>query len=555
MDDSPSSRSLSQDEHKSVGELSLTKEEPSSQSSDLAAPRPEIKLGDYVFRRHKLNYDQHSIATERSVFDDPVLAPHFRPSPEYENSHRFDPSARWTYKEEKALLRKVDWKVTVWSAISFTALNLDRLNLAQANSDNFLEDLSLTTNDFNLGNTVFLVCFLLAELPSQLISKRVGPDRWIPTQMCMWALVTSSQFWLNGRATFLVCRALLGLLQGGYIADLILYLSYFYKKAELPLRFAFFWMSMQLCNIISALLAFGILRMEGIRGRQGWRWLFLLEGLLTLCIGFATFFRMAPGPTQTKTWYRPKGWFTEREEIILVNRILRDDPTKSDMHNRQSISFKQFLQVACDYDLYPLYLLGLFFEIPSDTPGNYFTLNLRRHGFTTLQTVILGIPGIVASIIAILLVTLLSELVDSRALVAILEDVWALPCLIALYILPARPDRWSYYVAWCSRNAGAVANRTVNASIYNIFVQIGVIVASQIYRMDDAPRYRRGNKILIIICCINVLILYPGTRMYYKWRNSQRDKIWNHMNAEEKAHYLETTKDVGNKRLDFRFAY
>ncbi|KIJ24839.1 hypothetical protein M422DRAFT_78253, partial [Sphaerobolus stellatus SS14] len=50
----------------------------------------------------------------------------------------------WTYKEEKALLRKVDWKVTVWSAISFTALNLDRLNLAQANSDNFLEDLSLT---------------------------------------------------------------------------------------------------------------------------------------------------------------------------------------------------------------------------------------------------------------------------------------------------------------------------------------------------------------------------------------------------------------------------
>ncbi|KIJ25660.1 hypothetical protein M422DRAFT_193211, partial [Sphaerobolus stellatus SS14] len=66
---------------------------------------------------------------------------------------------------------------------------------------------------------------------------------------------------------------------------------------------------------------------------------------------------------------------------------------------------------------------------------------------------------------------------------------------------------------------------------------------------------RRGNKILIIICCINVFILYPGTRMYYKWRNSQRDKIWNHMNAEEKSRYLETTKRVGNKRLDFRFAY
>ena len=52
------------------------------------------------------------------------------------------------------------------------------------------------------------------------------------------------------------------------------------------------------------------------------------RGLITLTIGLATFFRMPPSPTQTKTWFRPKGWFTEREEIIIVNRILRDDPSK-----------------------------------------------------------------------------------------------------------------------------------------------------------------------------------------------------------------------------------
>lgn len=87
-----------------------------------------------------------------------------------------------------------------------------------------------------------------------------------------------------------------------------------------------------------------------------------------------------------------------------------------------------------------------------------------------------------------------------------------------------------------------------------MFVQACGIIASNVYRADDAPRYKRGNRALVAICCMN-MGLYVLTKSYYVWRNKSRDKKWSAMTAEERLHYLATTKDEGNKRLDFRFAH
>lgn len=101
-------------------------------------------------------------------------------------------------------------------------------------------------------------------------------------------------------------------MQGGFIPDVILYLSYFYTKNELPLRLAWFWVSNYMDHIVGAFLAIGILRIRRLTGVAGWRYLFLIEGLVTLIVGLWSFVLMPPGPTQTRTWYRKKGWFSER---------------------------------------------------------------------------------------------------------------------------------------------------------------------------------------------------------------------------------------------------
>jgi MFS family permease len=131
------------------------------------------------------------------------------------------------------------------------------------------EDLGMNTDDYNNGMTIFYCSFLFAELPSQLISKKVGPDTWIPIQMVCWSAVAASQAALSGRTSFYICRFLLGMIEGGFIPDTILYLSYFFTNGELPKRLSWFWTSYQSTQIVGAFLAYGILHLRGHHGMEG----------------------------------------------------------------------------------------------------------------------------------------------------------------------------------------------------------------------------------------------------------------------------------------------
>ncbi|ODV80732.1 putative permease [Suhomyces tanzawaensis NRRL Y-17324] len=512
--------------------------------------------------------------SENHIFKDPEVAEYYRQlydKTQYECRDWFDPDFTYTKQEERKVVRKNDWYVTFWALIMFIALDFDRGNLQQALADNFLKDLHLTTNQLNIGNTINLVCFLFAELPSQLISKKIGADVWIPMQMVLWSVVTMSQGALKDVHGFYATRAFLGALQGGFICDVCLWMSYFYTTSEMPVRLAYFYIANPLSTVLSSLLAFALLRIRTPAVTEGWKWLFIIEGAFTLLIGVAAFFKMPASAVQTRTWFRKKGWYTDREEKIVVNRILRDDPTKGDMHNREPVGPKELLKTLLDYDLLPIYIIRILSDLSANPVGKYMQILLRTMGFTTFETNALTIPNNIIAIFTMLAMSYISVFFKSNALVMASVPLWIVACLIplrywpgaqvekwgtyaALTVLLSHPPTWAISISWCSANSNSVRTRAVSAAVVNIFSQAAGIIGSNIYRQDDAPLYHRGNTQLIGIAfgAIGTCLL---ARFYYIFRNKQKEKAWNKLSEEEQRAYSLTTTDEGNKRLDFKFAY
>lgn len=526
-----------------------------------------------VSEKGQVSSDEENIPS--NPFSDPREAARWRAIYEnsgYEALEKFDPDLTWTALEEKKLVRKIDLKIFLWVFIMFCSLDLIRRNITRAVSDNFIKDLKMNTNDYNLGQTVYLFSFLAAELPGNLLSKRFGPERVIPFQIVSWSIVCITQAGLKTRAQFIGIRSLLGVLQGGFIPDNILYLSYYYTGPELILRLGIFWTAIPLFQILGSLLASGLIEMRGIHNLAGWKYMFIVEGFLSLAVGVLSFYFMRRGPTQTgeAAFHKGKPYFTEREELILANRILRDDPAKGDMNNRQAVSLKEILYTLTEYDLWPLFVQGIMAFIPFQPVTSYLSLILKNMGYSTFLSNVLAIPGQFIFLVNLPLVVFLSHKLKEKSLCVGLANWFVLPFLAALVALPVTTNSWVKYVlltgilgmpythailaGWISQISNSVRSRAVGTALYNMTYQIGSIISANIYRDSDKPYYTRGNKVLLGITCFNIFFTF-FTKAYYILRNNYKQKKWNALSSEEKEAYSLNTTDKGMKRLDFTFAH
>jgi hypothetical protein len=165
-----------------------------------------------------------------------------------------------------------------------------------------------------------------------------------------------------------------------------------------------------------------------------------------------------------------------------------------------------------------------------------------------------------------------SDYFEERAFHCILGEFWIMPLLIALLTLPDGGREWGrlslntlisgypYFhplvSSWISQNTFDVKKRAITAATYNVIVQVGSLISSQIYRKYDGPYYKQGNSVLVAICALS-LITFIVQRQVLVRMNKKKAREWDQMTFEEKQVYQADTiarEQDGNKRLDFRFA-
>ncbi|KAF9975199.1 hypothetical protein BGZ73_001228 [Actinomortierella ambigua] len=476
----------------------------------------------------------------------------------------------WTEEEERRLVRIFDLRILSWIGVMFFFLQIDRGNMSNALTDNIMADLNVDLNVMTLGTTVFVLFFVAFEIPSNMVIRRVGAHRWIPFLMTLWGLATAAQVFMHDKASFLICRAFVGIFEAGYIPGIAIYLTTYYKRSEMAFRLSIFWSTLAIANSVAGVLAYGILHMRGIAGLAGWKWLFLLEGLGTVVIGILSFFVLPEGPTATKGYLRFNGYLTTRQEQIAVTRLIRDDPSKAES-GKKVVPKKDIIKALTGPRVWPHILIGFFGLMPSSPIGGFAPLMIKAFGFDALKSNLMTIPGHLMGLIVMSIVSYSSDKHKERAFHGAVATAYYAACVVALATLPLNASKYSLYItliftmggltcwhpvnaAWIAENTAPVGKRTIALAMYIMSVNLCAIPGANIFRAKWAPRFIPGMWILFGSLVITTT-LFIFQRSHLAWHNKRREQITKDWTEADWENYNATTTDEGDSRLDFRYTY
>ncbi|KAM3076042.1 High-affinity nicotinic acid transporter [Clarireedia jacksonii] len=467
---------------------------------------------------------------------------------EYDELHVVCPS----HTTEAKLMRKIDLRVIPFLCILYLLAFLDRVNIANAKSFHLAKDLDLKATEYNTALTIFFVPYVFFEIPSNILLKKLNPNIWLSSLMFLFGLASICQGLVQNYGGLLATRFFLGLFEAGMFPGCFYLIGMWYKRSEAQRRYSFFFSSTTLAGAFGGLLASAIGKMDGMRGYSGWRWIFILEGVLT-CVIALTFFFLIPSFPEDAKWLTP-------EERQYVKARLQADQGRSAAERK--ITFRDAARVFKDYKV----ILGGFMYFGMIIPAYGYAFFapgiISTYGYTPIGTQLHSVPPWACAFAFAMLIAFASDYTRHRFLFTIIPICVAISgfailltvhdntkleyaalFLVAMGAYSAMP----VIVCWFNMNLGGHHRRAVGTAWQVGFGNIGGIIATYAFLAKDAPYYKTGYGICLGFLCLaatSCLIYFIAVLL----TNRQRDRRPRDLGLTE---YEKT--ELGDLSPDYRY--
>ncbi|SPQ27094.1 93eb8585-546c-47ac-a2d5-276a84ca467d [Thermothielavioides terrestris] len=409
----------------------------------------------------------------------------------------------WSDEEERAIRRKIDWHTVPLVTLLYMLTFLDRINIGNARIQGLAADLDMLVGvRFNWALSIFYIVYLLVEVPSNILLKRIGGRFYLPLLVCGFGLVSLCTAFVRNFQGLMVARVFLGIFEGGAMPGMAFYLSCFYKRNELLFRMGIYVSAASIAGAFGGLLATGLSRVPEWGAASArihtWRNIFFFEGLVTMLVGLAA-------PVWLPTTPADAYFLTPRQRRIAAERLAREhkaDPAEKVTWEdvRRGIFCIHNYTCALGFFLINITVQGLSVFMPTI---------LNDLGWTNTDAQLYSVPPYVAACLVAIAVAYLSDKTHQRG-------VWlaAFSCLaivgfailrwveqpnlryMAVYFVtvgafPGGPG----FLSWAMNNSAGPAVRAVTSGYVVTLGTIGGIVATWTYVQGDAPKYYTGHTI------------------------------------------------------------
>ncbi|RDW59665.1 MFS general substrate transporter-30 [Coleophoma cylindrospora] len=420
--------------------------------------------------------------------------------------------SQFSPQEQKQIIRRVDRRLVPVLGLLYCVSLVDRTNLGAANIAGMAKDLSLTGSRYNLIVLIFFIPYVMCQPPTTVITRKLGPRKFISAITLLWGGCMVGFGFVKQWEQLLGLRILLGVLEAGFFPGCAYLLSTWYTRYELLTRNTVFYL---ICSVLSAgagILAYGLMQMDGLSGLAGWRWIFIIEGIITCCLGIVAYFLIVDFPEHaSKSWH----FLSERESQFMVARI------EMDRHDAIPTTFniRAYLSNAMDLKIWAF--AAIFGLTTTNTYAIAYFLPVILKvgmGFGIAASQCLVAPPALASAIVMYGFAILGDKYHIRGPIIAFNAILG---LIGIPLLGFAKSSAVRYFGVFLVTVGANGNvpTILTFSFNNIrgqwkralcsaalvsFGGIGGIIGGTVFREQDAPKYRPGIETTMIA---NALVL------------------------------------------------